>query len=272
MTGAKHNSVVRRTNGSVAYYTFTDLQPHDGLRHAVFTRHGGVSPPPWATLNVSRSVGDMAEAVEENHRRICRVLGVAREDIVTTYQVGGNHVALVQAGDRGTVVPDTDALITDSPGVPLMLRFADCLPVLLYDPRRHVVGLAHAGWRGTLARVAQRTASEMVRRFGSHPADLIVGIGPGIGPCCYQVGPDVVAATRAAFTDADRAEEPLLIRAPDGSWHLDLWAANVRQLREVGVERIAVSGLCTACRKDEFYSHRGERGRTGRFAAMVVLQ
>jgi hypothetical protein len=251
----------------VAFYTFTALAACERLVHGVFTRHGGVSEGPWATLNVSRSVGDSAEAVAENHRRLAGALGIEREAIATAYQVGGCRVARAGREDRGIVARDTDALITDAPGVPLMLRFADCLPILVYDRVRHAAGLAHAGWRGTLAGVARHTVWAMAEAFGSRPGDLTAAIGPGIGPRCYQVGPDVVRAVYAACADA----ESLLPVQPDGSRHFDLWAANARQLVEAGVGLVDVAGLCTACHTGEFFSHRGERGRTGRFAGVVML-
>jgi len=259
--------MVNREDGLLPYYQFASLARCRGLRHAIFTRHGGVSQPPWNTLNVGRAVGDSPTAVEENHRRICAEMDIRREDIVTAYQVGGAHVGLVDASHRGQVTPATDALITTTPGVPLMLRFADCLPILLYDPARRALGLVHAGWRGTVARVAQQAVQVMVATFGSRPEDLIAGIGPGIGPCCYRVGDDVMSAIRAAFPQGNG----LLTRQPDGSHHLDLWAANAWQLREMGVRIVEVAGLCTACHTDEFFSHRGERGRTGRFAVVAVL-
>ncbi len=258
---------MRCQSGYLPYYQFTGLVEHRGLLHAIFTRLGGVSEPPWATLNVGRSVGDSPAAVAENHRRISTALGLHREDIATAYQVGGAHVALVGAADRGTVLPATDALITATPGVPLMLRFADCLPIVLYDPVRHALGLVHAGWRGTVARVAQKAAQAMMAALGSQAEDLVAGIGPGIGPCCYQVGDDVVTAVRSAFPQS----EGLLLRQADNSYHLDLWAANAQQLRAAGVRTIELAGLCTACHTDEFYSHRAEGGRTGRFGVLAML-
>lgn len=259
--------MVKRKDGPPPCYQFVSLTGHTGLRHAIFTRRGGVSLPPWDTLNVGRAVGDSPTAVEENHRRICEGLGFRREDITTAYQVGGAHVAVVDAGHRGTVSRATDALVTATPGVPLMLRFADCLPILLYDPVQRALGLAHAGWRGTLARVAQQVVDRMAAAFESRPEDLVAGIGPGIGACCYQVGDEVASAVLATFPGGNG----LLTRQPDGSHHLDLWAANAWQLREMGVSSLEVAGLCTACRTDEFFSHRRQGGRTGRFAVVAML-
>jgi len=257
--------LLKHHDNGLVYYCFEALSDQPGLFHGIFTRLGGVSSAPWATLNVGHTVGDDDEAVEENHHRICRTLDIARRDIVTGYQVHGTRVARVGREDRGRVCPQTDVLITDVPGIALMQRYADCLPVLLYDPVHRAIGLAHAGWRGTLAGVTRKAVQAMRSAFGSRPADLIAGLGPGIGPCCYQVGPEIVEAARTAIP----GWPSVLLRQRDGSWHLDLWEANRRQLVQAGVVHIEMSGLCTACRTDEFYSHRAEQGRTGRFGIVV---
>jgi len=254
-------------NGLV-YYCFEALDEQTGLFHGIFTRLGGASSAPWATLNVGHTVGDDDEIVEENHLRICRTLNIARQDIATGHQVHGTRVARLGREDRGQMHPQTDILITDVPGLALMQRYADCLPVLLYDPVHRAVGLAHAGWRGTLDGVTQKAVQAMQAAFGSRPADLIAGLGPGIGPCCYQVGPEVVKAAETAIS----GWPSVLLRQRDGSWHLDLWEANRRLLVQAGVNRIEFSGLCTACRTDEFYSHRVEQGRTGRFGVVIGLR
>jgi YfiH family protein len=166
------------------------------------------------------------------------------------------------------VCEKTDALVTDVPGVFLMLRFADCVPVLFHDPVRQAVGLAHAGWRGTVSHIARATVEKMVDAFGCSPADIRAGIGPSIGPCCYEVGPEVVSAAQKAFPDA-----PFVLQRGSGErWHFDLWAANHHQLAAAGVTEIELSGLCTACRTDEWFSHRAEGGRTGRLAAVIGLR
>jgi len=183
--------LLKHHDNGLVYYCFEALSDQPGLFHGIFTRLGGVSSAPWATLNVGHTVGDDDEAVEENHHRICRTLDIARRDIVTGYQVHGTRVARVGREDRGRVCPQTDVLITDVPGIALMQRYADCLPVLLYDPVHRAIGLAHAGWRGTLAGVTRKAVQAMRSAFGSRPADLIAGLGPGIGPCCYQVGPEL---------------------------------------------------------------------------------
>jgi len=147
------------------------------------------------------------------------------------------------------------------------MRYADCAPVLFYSAARRAVGIAHAGWRGTALRVAAATAQMMVSAFGCDPAELLAAVGPSIGPCCYQVGPEVIEQFRQAFPGEQ------VLSAPDaaGRAYADLWHANVVQLQEVGVAQVEVSGFCTCCRQDVFFSHRGSGGRTGRFAAYIRL-
>lgn len=244
---------------------FASFPADDGLAHAVTTRHGGVSRPPWATLNLGGSVHDDPAAVHENTERVCAALGVPRASLVTAYMVAGNHVGVATAEHCGQPFRETDALVTATPGVFLMLRYADCVPVLLVDPLRRAVGIAHAGWRGTLALVAQRTAATMLAEFGCRAHDLRAAIGPAIGPCCYEVGDEVAAKARAVF--AGQADALLLPRA--GRTYLDLWQANRLQLEAVGVGQVEVAGICTRCHSDDYFSHRGEGGRTGRFGAVI---
>lgn len=251
----------------LAYYQF-DRFCEDGLVHGCFTRLGGVSQAPWQSLNTGHTVGDDLEHVRENHERICRALDIQRSDMVSPHQVHSATVRVVDERERGQVCEQTDALVTATPGVYLMLRFADCVPVLFYDPVRRVVGLAHAGWRGTVACIARATVRKMVDVFGCQPAEIRAGIGPSIGPCCYEVGDEVVDAVRDAFPDATQ----LLQLQESGRWHLDLWAANRYQLALEGLADVEVSGLCTACRTDEWFSHRAEQGRTGRLGAVIGLR
>lgn len=256
-----------QSSNLIQYFQFDSLRQAD-VTHAVFARHGGVSEGHWASLNVSVSVGDTRENVRENRRRAFRALGRAPESIADLWQIHSADVVRVdvpmgEAHDS----PKADALITDRPDVTLFLRFADCVPILLFDPKRHAVGLVHAGWRGTLQKASAAAVRALAENYGSRPQDLIAGIGPSIGPCHYAVGEDVVTQTRAAFgPDADR----LLLA--NHQPHLDLWAANALALQQIGVEQIDMSGVCTACHTEHFFSHRGERGQTGRFGALLALR
>jgi YfiH family protein len=235
--------------------------------HAVFTRLGGVSRGPFASLNVGNGVGDDPDAVAENHARVFAHLGIDAPRVTSPHQVHSNRVALVLKGDAGQTIPRTDGLVTDTPEVGLLLRFADCQPILLYDPTHHALGLVHAGWRGVAQGIAHRAVEAMEEHFGTQPQDLIAGLGPAIGPCCYTVGQNVAAAMGYALPNwsqvMDRREE---------GWRLDLSAANAQQLAADGVEKIEEARICTACHEAEFFSHRAGNGRTGRFAVLAYLR
>jgi len=254
--------------GGLRFFQFETLDASDVVQ-GIFMRHGGVSPAPYASLNVSVSTGDAKDHVRQN---VARAFGALDRDPVSCADLWQVHSAKVVAAERPNGLQDhlgqADALVTDRPEVSLFLRFADCLPVLLYDPRRHAVGMAHAGWRGSLKKVAKATVEAMSERYGSRPADLLAGIGPGVGPCHYAVGPEVVEQTRQAF---DGVADRLLLRR-EGGYHLDLWGANQAALQEAGVEQIEVAEICTVCHSDDFFSHRASGGLTGRFGGLIGLR
>ena len=260
-------------------YRFEPWSDDPWLVHAVFTRLGGVSLPPFASLNLGHTVGDDPAAVEANHSRVFRALHVHRSEVVACHLTHSARVLVVRAADAGRVVGRGDALVTAEPGVYLSMRFADCVPILFHDPERGAVGLAHAGWRGTVKNVAGATVRTMVEALGCNPAAITAVIGPSIGPCCYQVGEEVIQAVEAvapfdplnsAWTGSAGDDSPPLFSRRNGSRaYFDLWEANRRQLVAAGVGRVVVSGLCTACHTDHFFSHRAERGRTGRFGVVI---
>ena len=229
-------------------YRFESLGPRvDAL---VTTRIGGI---------------DLSRAARAAHvDRLFAAYEIPR-DAVWCVQV---HSDLVTHVDAPGVVEGTDALITDTPGLPLCVIMADCVPVLIYDPVRHALGLLHAGWQGTVARLASTTVRAMVDRFGSDPATLVAAIGPSIGPDEYEVGPDVINRARAAYGP----DTPILREHPlAGKAFFDLWAANAHDLHSAGVRQVEIAGLSTATALDEFYSWRVARD-TGRFATIATLR
>jgi len=260
--------MIRSEAKGIPYYSFGALAEHEQIVHAVFTRLGGVSAPPYRALNVGHSVGDEPVAVGANHDIIYRALGLSRAEVVAACQVHSNHTAIVDERDVGQVIPQTDALITGVPGVHLFLRFADCLPIFLFDPERQVVALGHAGWRGTAAAIASQMVQAMRDSFDTDPEHLIASLGPAIGPCCYQVGEEVARAIEPTIQDQQAAIRHL----GDSCFSLDLWEANRQQLLRRGVSNVEVGRICTACHADEFFSHRADRGVTGRFAALLGLR
>jgi len=260
----------------VPFYRFPLLDV-PGVVHGITTRHGGVSQGPFATLNLSYSVGDAAAAVTENRRRAATALGFALSSMVAAYQVHGRHVALVGHAQRGcgalepgTAIPACDGLLTQEPGVTLFLRFADCTPIILVDPVRRAIGLGHAGWRGAVQDMPSALVHAMEDAFGSRPSDLLAALGPAIGPCCYRVGDDVATAVQALVGDRQAILQP----RGDAGWFLDLNGLNHLLLVQAGVppSSIATADLCTACHRHEFFSHRGDGGQSGRFGVFLALQ
>ncbi len=256
----------RQVTGNLVTYHFESLAV-EGLVHAIFTRLGGASRGVFSSLNVGNEVGDDEAAVAENHSRILAHLGLAPAQVVTAHQVHGSHVAVVTAGDGGEVLQGTDGLVTAEPGVALLLRFADCQPILLYDPQNHTLGLVHAGWRGLAQGIARRAVETMQQAFGTRPEELIAGLGPAIGPCCYLVGDNVAGAMGYSLPHWKR-----VMKREGEAWRLDLPAANAQQLEACGVRHIEQAGLCTASHPEEFFSHRQSGGNTGRFAAVAYLK
>jgi YfiH family protein len=252
----------------LTFEPFTEI----GVVHGIFTRRGGSSPRPWSSLNTGATVGDDPFRVAENRRRLFHSIGRPVESMYDVWQVHGKDVICTSAPrPKKNAHIKADAILTDKPEVTLFMRFADCVPILLCDPARSVVGLAHAGWQGTVKKIASATIKVMKENYGCKPENIIAGIGPSIGPLHYQVGNDVVSAVQRAF--GSDSTELLLFHDIEGDngTYLDLWKANRLTLENAGVKHIELSELCTACNLDDWYSHRAEKGQTGRFGVLIGL-
>ncbi len=274
--------VIEQQRQACLYFQFEHFSRHSAMIHAIFSRRGGFSEAPFASLNTGLSVGDDRQRVFANRRLLAQILDCPDWPIATSWIVHGNEV--VEAGAEWKLnhrpLDDPgprrrgDALMTQESGVFLLISFADCLPILYFDPVHQVVGIAHAGWRGTASGIAGQMVQKLANRFGVRPADLLVGLAPSIGPCCYEVGPDV----RAEFERIPEVAESVVWMPHHGGradrWMLDLKGSNYRQLLAAGIspEHIEVMPFCTACRTDLFFSHRREQGKTGRFAALIGLR
>lgn len=240
-----------------------------GLKHAVSTRTGGKSEGPLAGLNLGIKVGDSAANVEFNRRLFCETQDLSPENVVFSGQVHGCKVVVVDEEQAGQRLDDTDALVTASPGLGLMLFFADCVPLLLYDPVQKIIGLAHAGWRGTFQAIGPKTLAVMQTTFGTKPADCLVGIGPSIGPDDYEVDEPVMAEIQSAWQCSERFSRP----CRPGHWLLDLWAWNRLQLEEAGIPagNVHIGGISSFRLPDLFFSHRASGGTAGRFGVLMAL-
>ncbi len=252
--------------GDLVYYRFGIWQD---LNHGIFTRKGGASPAPWASLNLGGNVGDHHTAVQHNQNLIYETLNLNSDKVCSVWQVHSADTIIVDGPVQGRRwIALADGMVTNCPDTPLFMRFADCTPLLFHDPVHHVIGIAHAGWRGTVAGVGANTVKTMMTAYGSNPCDIQAGIGPSIGPESYQVGEEVVKAVLDYFGTTDG----LVHRdSNDGTAYLDLWSANCLDLERAGVQQIEVACIDTATHTDEFFSHRAEKGKTGRFGAILSL-
>jgi YfiH family protein len=257
----------------VPFLRFESFTKYDRILHAVFTRQGGESPSPFDSLNLSISVKDDHANVFSNRAKAYGTHGRRNETLVHAHLKHGPVVAQVSHRNYGEYVGPADGMISDEPGCGMTMNYADCSPILLYDPEHRAIGLGHAGWKGAVKDLPGSLLLAMEGAFGSQPSKVVAAIGPSIGPCCYQVGEPVLSAVKRSFSDA----ESLLLPDNGGDSHqqtrrrFDLPEANRRRLTAVGIERIEMAGLCTACRSDLFFSHRADGGKTGRFGALIIL-
>ncbi len=252
-----------RING-LSFYQFDSLLTHPELGHGVFTRRNGHSSPPFKSLNTSFGVGDDPAHVQRNRTAIQSSLGA--QQMVFARQVHGVdiHVIASEADaltlENATAPPRVDAMVTNLHHRYLTVQVADCQPVLLYDTHRRVIANVHAGWRGSIRNIIGRTVRTMQDTFQSDPGDIVAGIGPSLGLCC------------AEFRHYRREIPSEYWRYKNDQHHFDFWAISRDQLVEAGVarENIHISGICTRCHPELFFSYRGE-GLTGRFAAVIGL-
>lgn len=260
---------IHQENRKSAIRAFRFTSFPEKVSHGVLTRLGGVSQPPHASLNMSTYRPDDPDHVRENQARGYGSFGRTADTLVHARLIHKADVAVVTPADHGRTVPDCDALITNEPGCGLTMNYADCAPIFIYDPQNHAIGLGHAGWQGTVQNVPGAMVHAMQDAFGSDPAQLLAAVGPCISAAAYEVGDDVIDAVTEAFPEY---ADTLLIRQEKGPRpHFDLPRANLLNFQQAGVRKIELSGLCTGTRTNLFFSHRAEKGKTGRFAAVITL-
>jgi YfiH family protein len=268
---------VREKQGGTSYWRVAFLEKRAPVTAVFSSRSGGSSQPPYDGLNLGLHVGDNPAAVMANRRLLARFLSLPLQNWVAGEQVHGGRVARVERrhGGRGafelaTALNGVDALVTAEPQLVLVAFYADCVPLYFVDPCKRALGLAHAGWKGSVLRIASRVVSRMVQEFNSRPADLLAFIGPAIGRCCYQVDWRVEQAVRTHLPWAET------VLTPDGRQHfrLDLSQANYLDLLLAGLKpaHIGRANLCTCCHSDSLFSYRAAAGPTGRQAAILCLE
>ena len=262
-------AVTTRKFGQLEYLTAEGIL----VPHCFTTRRGGVSTGVFDSLNLSLSRGDESANVVENYRRIGAVLGFGPGDVVNARQIHSDTVVQVGREDCGKLTaagasPVCDALITCDPGVALYVSTADCTPILLHDPVTGAVGAVHAGWRGTAADIAGKAVAAMCAAFGSAPENIRAAIGPNLAQCCFETDADVPEAMLAAFGPAVSG----YIRPVEEKFYVNLKEINAHALRRRGVRHIEISGECTMCSHDKYWSHRYTRGIRGAQGAIIVCK
>ena len=258
--------ILTKKNG-LEYYGFESFD-NQIVSHGIFTRKGGASPAPWSSLNQGGTVGDERTNVVENRRRVFEAMNRPVESIYDVWQVHGTEVISAQlARPLDAEHVKADAILTDRPEVTLFMRFADCVPILIYDPVKRVVGIIHAGWMGTVKKIVTHTLLALQDRYHCNPGNLVAGIGPSIGVDHYQVGEEVIRFAKESF---GAYSMELIVKKEDKTF-LNLWKANEFLLREGGVKSVETAAICTACHTEDWYSHRAEAGKTGRFGTVLFL-
>ncbi len=248
--------------GETKMYEIPSFRQCGLVRHGFTTRLGGRGNKPFDTLNLAFHVGDSLQTVIENRKIVCRALGTTIDSIVAAKQVHSNNIVVVESRDAGcgaltydTAIPDVDGLVTNRPGLLLATFYADCVPIYILDPVKKVIASVHAGWKGTVARIGACAVKTMTETFGSAPANCLVGIGPSIGPCCYEVDEPVIGVVKREFDWWLDVLKP----SEKGRARLDLWAANRRIMVEAGIKdgNVEMAHSCTSCNQQILFSFRG---------------
>lgn len=262
---------------SVPYLAFLPLEQIDFIKHGFSTRLGGVSKGCYSSMNLGLCRGDEEADVMENFRRFCGSVGVVTESLVFTDQTHTTNIRHVTKADLGKGIflerdyKDIDGLITDEPEIPLVVFGADCVPVYFVDIKRKAIGLSHSGWKGTAGKIAKITIEKMQEEFGTDPCDILAVIGPSIGPECYEVSGDVAESFCREYTALQ--QKKILTEKENGKYLLNLWQANQYAMMDAGVlaDKISISGLCTMCHQDLFFSHRAFGGQRGSMAGILSI-
>ena len=264
----------------VPYLSFPELSKLPFIRHGFSTKLGGVSKDMFATMNLGSETSqyqDDPANIEENYRRIAKSIGFDVNKVVVSLQVHKTNIKVVDENDYGKGLfhprdyDEIDGLITNCPGITLVTKYADCVPLYFVDPVKKAIGLSHSGWRGTVAKIGKITVEAMQEQYGSNPRDLIAVVGPSICANCYEVGEETAEEFKKAFPDAmdNRILKPL----NNNKYLCDLWEANRQVLLQAGLqpEHIHISGVCTSCHSDLLFSHRKTQGKRGSLAAFLTI-
>lgn len=256
------------------YLQFKKLNEYN-IKHCITTRLGGVSQKDLYSLNLSFNVGDDKENVLKNYEIICKELGIDYKDLILSKQVHNTNIRIVDKSNCGEgitkpiEVSENDAVMTNIGSVPLITFYADCVPIMFFEPQKRVIAMAHSGWKGTIAEISKKTISKMIEVYGINPNNLVCGIGPSIAKCCFEVRDDVARI----FLEKYKNNEEIVCKNKNNLYNINLVEVIKNQLVESGAleKNIVISNICTVCNSDILYSHRATKGKTGRFGAIMTL-
>ena len=273
-TNQSHSTKLVERHG-VPYFIFKILEK-EGVIHGFSTRLGGVSEGCFSSMNLSFSRGDHEESVRKNYERIGKAIGFSPERLVFSDQIHESAIHKVTKEDigKGYTSPKllgNDGLVTNEKGIPLVTFYADCVPIFFYDPKKQVIGMAHSGWRGTVARIGAKMIEIMKDSYGSKEEDILAVIAPSICQDCYEISQDVARQFQQEFKEFE--EESYLRDDRNGKYHLNLWKVNELLLLKAGVkkEHLAITDVCTCCNKELLFSHRASQGKRGNLAGFMML-
>lgn len=266
---------ISQHNHNIQTYSFPSFAALPEIKQFISTRFGGESEGYFASMNLSITLGDEWEKVMENRRKLFAAMDIPLQKTMFMQLIHGDTVREVKSSDLQendyllNIFPDTDALITNEKGICLFVLTADCVPLIMYEPEGHAIAVVHAGWKGTVKKLAQKTALKMQELYGSNLANMRVGIAPAAGSCCYEIGEEVEMQFKTHFP----TKKSLVIERNDKKY-LDLAEANRAQLLEIGLQakNIELSAICTICAHETFFSYRKEGGKTGRFGTGIMMQ
>lgn len=262
--------------GGLAYLRIPAFEDSGMVKHCFTTRIGGVSQGIYNSLNTSDDKEDPVENVHRNLELVCGAIDVDYRNLVFAVQTHEDNIRIVKESDsgKGISVPNdinnTDGLMTNIPGIPLITFYADCVPLFFLDRKNKAIAVVHSGWKGTVLKIGAKTIRQMTETYGTKPEDCLVGIGPSIGPECFEVGPEVAQEFKDSFDNWNEFIKPFGI----DKFKIDLWKANKLMLMDMGIpeKNITISGFCTKCNEDLFFSYRRDKGKTGSMSAIMELR
>lgn len=272
----KSNNLCVKVKEDLVYISFPKFNTAKGVTALFTTRMGGVSKGQYSSMNMSTTNGDDLNSVKKNYEIICNAVNINPKNLVLSKQTHTDNIRTVTEEDCGKGIfserdyDDVDGLITNVKGIALVTQFADCTPLLFYDPVNKVIANVHSGWRGTVKQIGAKAVERMVNEFGCQKENIIAAIGPCIGKCCYEVDDPVYDEfKKIPVLKINR----ILTKKDDGKYMLDLWEANRQILINAGInpENIDVTDLCTHCHSQYFHSHRATGGKRGNLAAIICL-